>query len=105
LRVKKKIFKQNRKGKLIFVPKSENNTEEQDLETCIICERVCASGKYCKYHADAHQNIMQNYDEWKEAYGDLSFQEYLHKIIDNTSTGIWACEVAENLLENKESKE
>jgi hypothetical protein len=86
------------------VPKSENDIDKKDLKVCIICERPCASGDYCKYHADAYQNVMQYYDEWKEAYGELSFKEYLQKVIDNPATGIWACEVSEKLLEKEKSQ-
>ncbi|NVM52794.1 MAG: hypothetical protein HWN66_03755 [Candidatus Helarchaeota archaeon] len=86
------------------MPKSKSKAKVKDLKSCIICEREIHSENYCKYHVVAFQNVMQNYDDWKEGYGELTFLEYLQKIIENSATGIWAKEVAEKLLEKEKLK-
>ena len=62
------------------------------------------SDKYCDYHDKAYQNVMESYDDWQEAYGELDFVDYLKKLIDNPATGLWAKEVAEKLIESEEKK-
>ncbi len=47
---------------------------------------------------------MQSFDAWKEGYGELTFSEYLQKIITNHETGIWAKEVAEALSKKESEK-
>lgn len=47
---------------------------------------------------------MENYEDWQEAYGELTFLEYLQKIIENPATGVWAKDVAEVLLKQEDSK-
>ena len=86
------------------MPKAKKNAKEKDLQVCLICEREIASGDYCEYHEKAYQNVMKNYDDWQEAYGELTFSEYLQKVIANSATGFWAKEVAEALLEKEKKK-
>ena len=84
------------------MPKAKE--EIKDSKSCIICERELASENYCTYHEMAYQNVMQAYNEWQKAYGELTFSEYLKKLIENTATGIWAKDVVENLLNKENSK-
>jgi len=44
---------------------------------------------------------MQKFEVWKDAAG-VSWEQYLNEIVENQFTGIWAKEVAEHLLKNKE---
>jgi len=86
------------------MPKSNIDAEEQSIKTCTICDREISSGNYCKYHEEAFQNLQEKYDEWLEAYGELSFLDYLQKVIQNPETGIWAKEVAEDLVKKENEK-
>jgi len=86
------------------VPKSNNDSEEQSIKTCTICSREIPSGDYCKYHEEAYKNLKEKYEEWLEAYGELSFSDYLQKVIQNPETGIWAKEVAEELAKKENEK-
>jgi hypothetical protein len=83
---------------------SDKNSDDTELNTCSICEREKVSEEYCKYHDMAHQNVQYSYQEWEDAYGKLSLEDYLQKIIDNPATGIWAKEVAEDLLKKGREK-
>jgi hypothetical protein len=40
------------------------------------------------------------YDKWKRALG-ISWKGYLHEIIKNPLTGVWAKEVAQQILMEK----
>jgi len=48
-------------------------------------------------HEKAHGNIAQKYSSWKRAL-EISWKEYLDEVIKNSYTGIWAKEVAKDLL-------
>jgi len=63
---------------------------------CKICDRE-AMTKYCELHEKAHENIVQKYNVWKRA-SEISWKEYLNEVINNSYTGIWAKEVAKDLL-------
>jgi hypothetical protein len=70
--------------------------------TCAICEKQKASdGQFCEYHNISHYNIEQNYEYWKEAYDELSWEAYLKILIDNSENGIWVKEVAKYLITKK----
>jgi len=71
--------------------------------TCAICEKEKElNAKFCEYHIIAYHNIEQNYDYWKEAYDELSWEAYLKLIIDNSENGIWVKEVAKYLITKKQ---
>jgi hypothetical protein len=86
---------------MIIVPKAKKKVEKQEIQGCKVCEREKVSENYCKYHERAHQNVMEAYDDWQEGYGELSFEEYLKKLIENKATGVWAKQIAEELLEKE----
>jgi len=44
---------------------------------------------------------MREFGTWKNA-ADMSWEQYLNEIVKNEFTGIWAKEVAEQLLKEKE---
>ena len=86
------------------MPKSKRKAAKKDLDVCVICEREMLQDNYCEYHVKAYTNIMEAFDDWQEGYGELSFVEYLQKIIENPATGVWAKEVAEDLLKKENSE-
>ena len=66
---------------------------------CMVCERE-ASEKYCVLHEKAYRNVVLKFENWKRAKG-ISWKEYLKAVVENPYTGIWAKEVAEQLLKKK----
>jgi len=63
---------------------------------CKICERE-ATTEYCELHEKAHESIVQKYNVWKKAL-EISWKEYLNEVMKNPYTGIWAIEVAKDLV-------
>lgn len=69
--------------------------------TCVICKRKTKDDKFCTYHKEAHENLQKSYKVWEEAYGELTFTDYLKKLISNKPTGNWVKEVAAHLLKQE----
>jgi DNA topoisomerase-1 len=70
------------------------------LKKCRICHIACAENSvYCEKHQLAYENLEKAYTEWKTAL-NISWTDYLKKILKIKGTGQWAKEVAENILEN-----
>lgn len=67
---------------------------------CEVCKRETPN-RYCELHENAYGNLVQKFEVWKDAAG-VSWEQYLNEIVENQFTGIWAKEVAEHLLKNKE---
>ena len=63
---------------------------------CRICDRQARRNGYCKFHAEAYENIIKKYGSWKKAL-DISWKEYLSEIAKNPLTGQWAKEQAKSL--------
>lgn len=73
------------------------------MTTCTLCKRDCAqSSDLCKYHLTAKRNVESGYKRWSEAYGGMTWKEYLQKVAQNQETGQWAREVAELLSRQAE---
>jgi hypothetical protein len=53
--------------------------------------------KYCGLHEKAYENIRKKFENWKSAL-NIEWRNYLQEVAKNPSTGVWAKEVAENLL-------
>ena len=67
---------------------------------CKVCDRK-AQNEYCELHEKAYANITQKFEIWKNA-ADVSWQQYLNELVKNPFTGVWAKEVAEQLISKKE---
>jgi hypothetical protein len=63
---------------------------------CMVCDREAVE-KYCEFHEKAYRNVVQKFEEWKRATGIL-WKQYLEAVLENSCTGTWAKEVAEQLL-------
>lgn len=63
---------------------------------CIICGRE-TSETYCEFHGKAYQKIVLEFENWQQAT-EASWKEYLKAIIEHSYTGVWAKEVAMDLL-------
>ena len=61
---------------------------------CVACTRKsCTNSKYCTYHHDAFLNLKQKYESWIYAYGQISWQEYMNKLLMMNGVGIWVKDV------------
>ena len=89
---------------MILLPETPNETETKNTINCSICKKEIPSGDYCKYHQEAYQNLKEKYNEWLEAFGELTFTEYLQKLLANPDTGLWVKEVAEDLAKKEIEK-
>jgi hypothetical protein len=68
------------------------------MTSCRLCKREpAAPSDLCKYHLSAKKNIESAYKQWKDGYGDITWNEYLKRVGHNAQTGQWAKEVAEML--------
>ena len=70
---------------------------------CKVCSKEAFGKVYCDLHAKAYENVVSNYDSWKNAL-EISWKDYLSEIVKNPLTGEWAKEVAEYLIKNEERK-
>ncbi len=68
------------------------------MTSCRLCKRDSApSSTLCRYHLAAKRSVESAYPQWNEAYGGITWKEYLQKITRDPETGQWAKEVAELL--------
>ncbi len=66
---------------------------------CRLCRRESEVGSdLCRRHERARVALEEGYKAWKYAYDDLSWTEYLDKIIKNGETGEWVLDVARLVL-------
>ena len=49
----------------------------------------------CIYHSDSYNKMKAEYDMWSERYGDISWRNYLRKLLSLSETGQWVKDVAE----------
>ncbi len=66
---------------------------------CVICGFHANDNKLCFKHAAAAKSLVENYNLWKSAF-NISFEEYLHNILKNKDTGVWAADVARYIIES-----
>lgn len=65
------------------------------MTKCRLCKRECEpASAFCNNHLVAKRNIESGYKQWLEAYGAITWKQYLQKIGRNSETGQWAKEVA-----------
>jgi hypothetical protein len=71
---------------------------------CAACYRevVAKNKKFCIYHSQSNDSLKKQYDAWVKAYGGISWDDYLKKLLTLDQTGSWVKEVIN--LELKESK-
>jgi hypothetical protein len=65
-------------------------------QKCAACHRKALSdGKYCLHHKQALDSMTNHYRAWVDAYGGISWQEFLNKLLKMQETGSWVKEVIE----------
>ena len=66
---------------------------------CQLCRREAeADPDLCTFHKRAREALRSGYESWREAYGELAWEAYLDRIIENGETGEWVIEVARMIL-------
>ena len=61
---------------------------------CAACHRKPLAGKrYCVHHSQAYDGLMNHYKAWVDAYGKISINEFMDKLLSMKETGTWVKEV------------
>ncbi|MGH9909071.1 MAG: hypothetical protein ACRD32_00350 [Nitrososphaerales archaeon] len=71
------------------------------MVNCQLCNRKAEAKGFCKYHKVAYETLKQNYDIWCNAYGKLSWEEYLERLLKSKETGSWIKDVINLELKEK----
>lgn len=65
-------------------------------QKCTACHRkAMPDSKYCLHHKQALDSVTNHYKAWIDAYGGISWQEFLNKLLKMRETGSWVKEVIE----------
>ena len=76
--------------------------QDKSLLRCELCERFSVSGgMYCILHETAKMNVKESFKEWQKAYGNISWERYLERILELVETGDSSKEIARHLLGRK----
>jgi hypothetical protein len=63
-------------------------------EKCYVCSRKASvASKYCLYHSQALEGLKEEHKTWIKAYGKISWNDFLDKLLKLDETGIWVKEV------------
>ena len=78
--------------------------ERQDLDQCAICgmKIVDANICLCAHHSEAYRKVKDTYPLWVDAYGNLTTQDFLKRLVVLPETGERAKEIAQFLFRNPE---
>ncbi|MBN2228953.1 MAG: hypothetical protein JW779_05105 [Candidatus Thorarchaeota archaeon] len=70
------------------------------MSECPICrrDRTGDDGVFCSYHNEAYGNLKHNFERWNQAFGGITWEEYLEKIDYLENTGQWVKEVIEYIM-------
>jgi hypothetical protein len=71
------------------------DTKGKKNKKCSACYReVLAKGKkFCIYHSQAYDSLKKQYDAWVRAYGEISWDDYMRKLLTLDQTGTWVKDV------------
>jgi hypothetical protein len=62
--------------------------------SCKLCKRAAEDSEgLCGYHLRARKALREGYRIWKDAYGGISWKEYLNRVKTARGTGRWVREV------------
>jgi hypothetical protein len=63
---------------------------------CLACYRkALPDDKYCVHHKQAAERLTDHYKAWVNAYGSISWDDYLNQLLKRKETGSWIKEVIE----------
>ena len=61
---------------------------------CAACHRKALAGKrYCVHHSQAYDGLMNHYRAWVDAYGKISIELFMDRLLSMKETGTWVKEV------------
>ena len=73
------------------------------LRECLVCGvQTESEDEYCAQHQAALQNMHDSFLNWSKAYGSLSVEEFLSKLLKLRETGGRVKDVATFLTSNPE---
>lgn len=63
---------------------------------CSACHRkALPGGEYCLHHKQAVDSMTKHYRAWVDAYGGISWEDFLVKLLKMPETGSWVKEAIE----------
>jgi hypothetical protein len=63
-------------------------------QKCAACHRkALPDSKYCLHHKQASDNMLSHYKAWVNAYGGISWEDFMDKLLKLKETGSWVKEV------------
>jgi hypothetical protein len=65
---------------------------------CLICARA-THDKYCDYHCKSFDKLVSRYESWKRALGEISWEDYLTKLLELQETGSSIRDIIEKELQ------
>jgi hypothetical protein len=79
-------------------------TEGQNLNQCAVCgmKIVDATASFCSNHLEAYAKVRDAYSLWYTAYGSLTTEAFLKRLLALPETGDRAKEVAQFLSRHPE---
>jgi deoxycytidylate deaminase len=68
---------------------------DRNSNKCPVCARdvIAVGKKYCLYHSQAYDSLRKQYKAWVNAYGGISMEAYMKKLLDLDQTGDWVKDV------------
>ena len=73
------------------------------MKQCLICKSTIEKGDFCDAHIIAKKNVEEQFKNWQNAFGKLTWKEYLKRLTtdEEVPVGDWAKEVAEYFLKKE----
>jgi hypothetical protein len=69
---------------------------------CNLCQKETeGKSEFCANHLAAEEKLRNAYSTWRNAYSELSWDEYLARIKQLKGTGRWVKEIIESEKEKK----
>ncbi len=66
------------------------------MTECPVCNRPSYDAEgFCKYHTDARVKLREMFESWRNAYGEIDWENYLGLVFEADATGTWVLEVIE----------
>ena len=72
------------------------------MDSCAVCglKIVDDSDSLCAVHAESYRNVREAFSRWSTAYGKITREEFLKRLITRPETGLRAKETAEFFIKN-----
>jgi hypothetical protein len=83
------------------------NAEAKNPGKCSACHRgaIAKEKRYCLYHSQAYDSLQKEYKAWVNAYGGVSRETYMKKLLDLDQTGDWVKDVIRNELKEPKRRD